>query len=159
MPYLFSYGSNNKDQLETRLKIKITKVEPAYYENHALAFGSWSKNWNGAVGTLISCKDEKVYGYVTYLEESDLDRLDKFEGVHLGKYHRVKIRITLKNTDQFRMAIAYVLTSKHKIWMGIPSKEYLQSIIKTQSYYWNPLKIEIQIRNVETGKINFYYKE
>jgi gamma-glutamylcyclotransferase (GGCT)/AIG2-like uncharacterized protein YtfP len=159
MPFLFSYGSNNKDQLEERLNIKITKIEPAYYENHALAFGSWSKNWNGAVGTLMPVKNEKVYGYLTHLENSDLDRLDKFEAVHLGKYQRTKIRVTVKETGKFRMAIAYILTPKHKIWKGVPSKTYIDAISKTQSYYWAPLKIEIQIRNVETGQINFYYKE
>jgi gamma-glutamylcyclotransferase (GGCT)/AIG2-like uncharacterized protein YtfP len=151
MPYLFSYGSNNKDQLEERLGIKVMDVEPAYYTNHALVFGSWSKTWNGAVGTLIPCKDQKVYGYLIYLENTDFDTLDKFEAVHLGKYKRIKIRVTVKKTGKFRICIAYVLTPKHKVWLGPPSKEYLDAIKKTQSYYWKPLKIEIEIRNVESG--------
>jgi hypothetical protein len=54
MEYLFSYGSNNPEQLATRLKKeKIDVVIPAYYPNHKLAFGSWSKNWLGGVATMV----------------------------------------------------------------------------------------------------------
>ncbi len=54
MEYLFSYGSNNPEQLATRLKKdKIDVVIPAYYPNHKLAFGSWSKNWIGGVATMV----------------------------------------------------------------------------------------------------------
>ncbi len=54
MEYLFSYGSNNPEQLATRLKKeKIDIVIPAYYPNYRLAFGGWSKNWLGGVATMI----------------------------------------------------------------------------------------------------------
>lgn len=149
MPYLFSYGSNNKDQLEERLKIKIKEVIPAYYPNHTLAFGSWSKKWDGAVGTVTSLKGENVYGYLTFLTDQELDRLDEYEGVQFGKYERKRIRVVLKDQTR-KFAICYVLTPKHYTWLGPPNHRYLEAIHKTQSTHWGNLVRDIEIRNVQT---------
>jgi len=153
MPYLFSYGSNNKDQLETRLKIKIGGLQPAYYPNHQLAFGSWSKNWGGAVGTLVKAKGKLVLGYVVHLENEDLDRLDKFEAVQYGKYERRRIRVKLKKNNQIKIAICYLLTEKHhQQWIGPPNDTYTSAIKKTISYYWPSQKISFPIIRSDTGK-------
>lgn len=136
MPYLFSFGSNNKDQLEDRLKVKINQIYPAYYPNHQLAFGSWSKKWGGSVGTIIKSKGNSVLGYIVNLDNKDFDRLDKFEAVHLGKYKRHKIRIKLKETDQIKVAICYLLTKSHQEqWLGVPSDSYIKAIKKTIKHY------------------------
>jgi hypothetical protein len=170
MEYLFSYGSNNPQQLFERLNKKIDIIIPAYYPNHKLAFGSTSKNWLGGVGTMIPIKKnsletnssnlhisrlsnyDNVFGYLTMLSKDDLTRLDVFEAVKIGKYVRKMIEV-ITNKGETIMANAYFLTPKFIDWKGPPSQAYLEAIFKTQSTFWKKQFIVISITRADTKDV------
>lgn len=138
--WLFSFGSNNINQLLDRLNCKIVRKEypfhknmlaiwakekdtgrereflfiPAYMENHGRAFRGWSDNWGGGVATIIKKKGVNVYGYIVLLRREDLDILDQYEGVSSGKYKRTWGKV-ISALDNSRTHYGYGMAG-----MGLP---------------------------------------
>ena len=140
MKYLFSYGSNNPQQLAKRLNkiIDLNKVIPVYYPRHKLSFGYFSKKWNGGVATILSSNTtkDKVYGYIIPLNNEEFKIIDKFEGIIDNIYKQKKITVISKNNKQYQ-AICYILTSKYNKDFIKPSNDYLIAVKKTQEIYNN----------------------
>lgn len=138
MKYLFSYGSNNPQQLAKRLNkiIDLDKVIPVYYPRHKLSFGYFSKKWNGGVATILSSNTtkDKVYGYIIPLTKEDFLILDRFEGVHNNIYKQKTVNVISKDGKEYE-AIAYILTSKYSRHPTKPSDSYLSAIQKTHKIY------------------------
>ena len=113
MKYLFSYGSNNLEQLSERLnkKINLNDVIAVYYPRHKLSFGYFSEKWNGGVATILSSNTtkDKVYGFIIPLSNEDFKILDKFEGIHDNIYKQKTIKVISKKELQYK-AICYILT-------------------------------------------------
>lgn len=135
MAWLFSYGSNSKAQLKTRLG-RTVKVYGAFCDGVARIFVGHSQKWNGAVASLENRKGNTVYGSACNLNEEDFKVLDTFEGVAAGKYKRVKKTITIAADDKhdFKVeAICYISTSSVT---GAPSKEYLSAVASNVGEFW-----------------------
>ena len=155
--WLFSFGSNNINQLLDRLNYEIVSKKyafdknilnitakekdsdkkrtfifiPAYMENHGRAFRGWSDNWGGGVATIIRKKGVNVYGYAVLLEEDDLDILDKYEGVSTGKYKRTWGKLQ-SGLDNNRTSAGYRLGD-----MGFPTKKFDAIYYKASSKEFN----------------------
>lgn len=101
--------------------------------NWQRAFRGFSRKWNGGVATLIPKRGSRTYGYVTYVSESDLAILDRFEGVASGNYSRKKL-VTNEGP-----AIAYLSNSKD---FNKPTSAYLKAVTLTVGSFWDNVKLE-----------------
>lgn len=126
--YYFAYGSNlNKKQMKERCpdsKPKFTAILP----NYKLIFVGYSRNWKGGVASIKPFKGEKVAGAIYEISESDLKKLDRYEGFP-DIYNRIRIKVWT-DADEPVDAITYIKIEQTP--ETSPSKEYLAII--TQGY-------------------------
>ena len=130
MPYLFSYGSNSPRQLSERLGRPVTG-ERASVADYRRVFRGHSQRWGGGVASLERSAQDRVYGYVERVSDAELNALDRFEGVGLGKYKRIKVPAQMGS--QRRDAVAYVSTSTT---FTQPTRAYLEAVAETIGAFW-----------------------
>ncbi|HUU07989.1 MAG TPA: gamma-glutamylcyclotransferase family protein [Dehalococcoidales bacterium] len=122
--YYFAYGSNlSKKQMRERCpesKPRLIAVLP----NYKLVFTDWSRQWRGGVVTIKRFSGEKVLGAIYEITESDLRRLDKYEG-YPQSYGRINV-IVFDDNNQPIEAMTYIKAGQLK--EAPPSKEYLAVI-------------------------------
>jgi len=122
--YYFAYGSNlSKKQMRERCpesKPRLIAILP----NYKLVFTDWSRQWRGGVATIKRFSGEKVLGAVYEITDSDLRRLDKYEG-YPQSYSRIKV-IVFDDNNQPIEAMTYIKAGQLK--EAPPSKEYLAVI-------------------------------
>jgi GNAT superfamily N-acetyltransferase/cation transport regulator ChaC len=129
--WLFSYGSNNKEQLELKLGRRVMTLR-AKAPNQARCFVGYSKRWNGGVATLIPKQGITTYGLAIEATPRILQILDLHEGVQSGNYTRKLIDVDIEFVGR-KKAVVYVSTSTE---FNAPSKEYLEAIAKTIGEHW-----------------------
>ena len=141
MPYVFSYGSNNKAQLEERLNTKIKKLIPAYIENYTRIFCFYSSKWKGSVASLHYKKNAITFGSVVNLTERELKILDTYE----NNYKRKIVKVYDNNFNELK---AFVYICNDTTFVKYPSKEYLDLIHENIKKAWKiklytiPIKIK-----------------
>ncbi len=122
--YYFAYGSNlSKKQMRERCpesKPRLIAILP----NYKLVFTDWSRQWRGGVATIKRFSGEKVLGAIYEITESDLRRLDKYEG-YPQSYGRINV-IVFDDNNQPIEAMTYIKAGQLK--EAPPSKEYLAII-------------------------------
>ncbi|UCG10108.1 MAG: gamma-glutamylcyclotransferase [Dehalococcoidia bacterium] len=122
--YYFTYGSNlSKKQMRERCpesKPRLIAILP----NYKLVFTDWSRQWRGGVATIKRFSGEKVLGAIYEITESDLRRLDRYEG-YPQSYGRINV-IVFDDNNQPIEAMTYIKTGQLK--EAPPSKEYLAII-------------------------------
>lgn len=122
--YYFAYGSNlSKKQMRERCpesKPRLIAILP----NYKLVFTDWSRQWRGGVVTIKRFSGEKVLGAIYEITESDLRRLDKYEG-YPQSYGRINV-IVFDDNNQPIEAMTYIKAGQLK--EAPPSKEYLAII-------------------------------
>ena len=144
--YLFCYGSNSLSQLKQRLKKENLIVKKAYLPNYVRIFAGNSTKWNGGVASIIQANSyHQVKGCVVYVHDSDLFKLDKYEGAHKDDspfsrtnniYRRKYIKIFDENHNEIS-AITYIKNNQN--WLYYPSTEYLQAVKKNVQEFWEEL--------------------
>lgn len=141
MAWLFSYGSNDPQQLGERLNREFVDGTGAWLEGYGRVFRGYSQRWGGGVASLDKDRSRNVYGWVTKVTNADLSTLDRFEGVASGNYRRITVHVKTLDGDEVD-AIAYVSNSRE---FNKPSQAYLKAVVKTISSFWTnddrPIKI------------------
>jgi hypothetical protein len=138
--FLFSYGSNSSIQVKERVNsddfssgnaATSKKVEeaiefyPAYIKDYVRIFCGVSKRWNGGIASITPCKDSNVYGIVLKLTNSQLAKLDTYE----GGYTREKIKIVCQSImGKERVIEGYVYIKNESTFKYLPSQSYMESI-------------------------------
>jgi hypothetical protein len=129
---LFSYGSNNPNQLGERIGRELDEdsLFPAIMPETKRHFVGYSERWQGGVATVIAAKDRATYGYCTYLSDDELDILDVYEGVQRGSYKRKKGKVILlvDGEEEEANCIYYVASAKE---YSKPSDKYLKACLET----------------------------
>ncbi len=133
--WLFSYGSNSGEQLTERLGRKV-KPKAAYAEGYQRVFRGHSRRWNGGVASLLKKTDGTTYGSATELRSGDLDKLDVFEGVSLGKYKRIDLFVKMKDGATWRDVVAYAYVSTSTEY-NEPTRAYLEATARTVGEFWS----------------------
>ena len=108
--------------------------------NYRLTFNKFSSGWSGGVADVIQDQDSKVWGLVFKISDTDLERLDRYEGYHKDQtslYERCKAIIDTPNGQIYDVWV-YTVVEKQKFVQ--PTSEYLQ-IIKDAAVKWNFSKI------------------
>ena len=132
----FAYGSNlDLSQMKRRCP-ECRLISKGSLSGHSLTFNRFSNGWGGGVADVIQDQDSKVWGLVFEISDSDLERLDRYEGYHKDQtsmYERWKAVIDTPN-GQISDVWVYTVVEKQKYVQ--PTLEYLQ-IIKDAAVRWN----------------------
>ena len=132
----FAYGSNlDLSQMKRRCS-ESRLISKGSLSGHSLTFNRFSNGWGGGVADVIQDQDSKVWGLVFEISDSDLERLDRYEGYHKDQtsmYERWKAVI---DTPNGQISDVWVYTVVEKQNFVQPTLEYLQ-IIKDAAVRWN----------------------
>ena len=132
----FAYGSNlDLSQMKRRCP-EYRLISKGSLSGYRLTFNRFSSGWGGGVADVIQDQDSKVWGLVFEISDSDLERLDRYEGYHKDQtsmYERWKAVIDTPN-GQISDVWVYTVVEKQKFVQ--PTLEYLQ-IIKDAAVRWN----------------------
>ena len=125
----FAYGSNMDPERMRRRGIKFSRREHAVLEGFRLEFNKVSsRNPREGYANIVKDPEGIVEGILYEIEESDLSKLDKFEGYPLH-YRRTRIYVKLDNGEEVE-AITYI-AQQEMVKDGLrPSKEYLSHLLK-----------------------------
>ncbi len=88
-----------------------------------LTFGGEDYGWEGALATVVEEPGSAVFVVLYDISESDERSLDSWEGVDLGLYTRIRLRVHTLDTDV--LAWLYALRAYEG---GLPSARYLGMI-------------------------------
>ena len=136
----FAYGSN-LDLAQMKIRCPSSElISKGSLSGYRLTFNRHSSGWGGGVADVIQDQDSKVWGLVFKLSNSDLKRLDSYEGCYNDQtslYERWKAII---NTPKGQISDVWVYTVVEKQKFVQPTLEYLQ-IIKDAAVRWNFPKI------------------
>jgi len=154
MPWLFSFGSNNPQQLSDRLGWQVEGIG-AYAPGYVRAFRGMSRNWGGGTATMLKKKGGVVYGYAVKVDAEDLDQLDRYEGVPRN-YRRANVKIKTQDGRDLK-AVAYLSNRREK---NPPSRAYKQAVAETIGQFWRGsggrvTEHDIVVRNPSSGKVNW----
>lgn len=125
----FSYGSNmNEATLNTRCA-EATAIGTGYLEGYALVFTRRSTTVrNCGVADIVKQDNSVVWGVLYSLTRSDLEALDRFEGVHRSSYQQVVVTVQIPEGKRLT-AIAYEVARK-KYPEVPPSAEYMRELLR-----------------------------
>ena len=85
-----------------------------------LTFGGEDVSWEGPLGTVVEDGGHQVYVALYDLTDGDVESLDKWEGVDIGLFRKLKVRVQTLDGDV--PAWIYVLDAYEG---GLPSARYL----------------------------------
>ena len=132
----FGYGSNmDLSQMKRRCP-SFKLIDKGSLSGHCLTFNKYSNGWGGGVADAVQDQGSKVWGLVFKISDSDLGRLDMYEGCYkdqISLYERWKAVI---NTPKGQISDVWVYTVVEKQKFVQPTLEYLQ-IIKDAAIRWN----------------------
>ena len=132
----FAYGSN-LDLPQMKRRCPSSKlISKGSLSGYRLTFNIFSSGWGGGVADVIQDQGSKVWGLVFELSDTDLERLDRYEGYHkdwTSLYERWK---TVIDTPNGQVSDVWVYTVVEKQKFVKPTPEYLQ-IIKDAAVKWN----------------------
>ena len=138
----FAYGSN-LDLAQMKIRCPSSElISKGSLSGYRLTFNRYSSGWGGGVADVIQGKGSEVWGLVFKLSNSDLKRLDSYEGCYNDQtslYERWKAII---NTPKGQISDVWVYTVVEKQKFVQPTLEYLQ-IIKDAADRWNFPKIMV----------------
>lgn len=84
---MFSYGSNNQQQLRARVKSPALRGYPAHLDGYVRVFGSDSLSWGGgSVASVAPKEGGRVYGRFYCMTPQEVVILDLYEHVKEGNY-------------------------------------------------------------------------
>jgi len=126
---LFAYGATmNPEHVMVRL-CRPKTVAIARLADHALGFFGHSEIWDSGLETLVERPSAETWGVVYELSETELDRLDAWQGVKLdggGSYFHYPVEVI------DAAGCSYDVLFHRKTEMGPPqppSREYLDFIV------------------------------
>jgi gamma-glutamylcyclotransferase len=118
----YAYGSNlSAKQMRSRCP-SARAEDRAVLPNHALAFGGFSRRWQGAVASIVRSRGAQVEGLLYSISKEDLAALDRFEG-HPFAYERV-VKVVTDEHGRRRRAHVYV-QPEEDFEPGAPEAAYL----------------------------------
>lgn len=150
--YLFCYGSNSLSQIKKRVENNNLTNKKAYLPGYVRIFAGYSKKWNGGTASILkSSIDHHVKGSLVYLKESELKKLDKYEGANKSSnpfskedniYRRCYVNV--KDDKNNNIHCLVYIRNNHD-WIEYPSNDYLEALKKNMKTYWNELDTSNQI--------------
>jgi gamma-glutamylcyclotransferase (GGCT)/AIG2-like uncharacterized protein YtfP len=115
-----AYGSNlDPERMAVRAPHSPLRGT-GWLQGWRLTFGGEDVSWEGPLGTVVEDAGHQVYVALYDLTDSDVESLDKWEGVDIGLFRKLKVRVQTLDGDV--AAWIYVLDAYEG---GLPSARYL----------------------------------
>lgn len=141
--YYFGFGSN---LLKKRIIVQnksAERVGVGKLQDFQLDFADastdekyFSPTWNGSPATIIEKKGSAVFGAVWRIKDEGIEELDRQEGVELGIYKPMSVRVTLDGKEQISCRTyqlvhnpASPLDPQNRPFERQPSRTYLSVIL------------------------------
>ena len=140
----FAFGSNmSSKRLGERIS-SIRFISTARLDKHQLTFNKKSRDGSGKCDAVYTGdQDDRVFGVLFEIDESELKTLDKVEGVNFG-YEQKDVNVTT-STDELQQAIMYSATDTET---GLqPYSWYKEHVLQGAREYGLP---EIYIQEIES---------
>jgi len=119
-----AYGSNmDPEQMLARCPHSPQRGT-GWLEGWRLTFGGEDIGWDGALTTVVEEAAERVFVVLYDVPEIDEKELDSWDGVTLGFYRKLKVRVQTLDGDT--LAWLYVLDAYEG---GLPSARHLDILI------------------------------
>jgi gamma-glutamylcyclotransferase (GGCT)/AIG2-like uncharacterized protein YtfP len=115
-----AYGSNMDPEQMAQRCPHSPQRGTGWLEGWRLTFGGEDIGWEGALATVVEDPSERVFVVLYELSEGDTRALDSWDGVTLGYYGRIRVRVRAHDGDV--LAWLYVLNAYEG---GLPSARYL----------------------------------
>ena len=119
-----AYGSN-MDPAQMLLRCPHSPQRgTGWLEGWRLTFGGEELGWDGALTTVVEDTAQRVFVALYDVPENDEKELDVWDGVNLGFYSKIKVRVQALDGDA--LAWLYVLDAYEG---GLPSAERLSILV------------------------------
>ncbi len=116
-----AYASNLHPEQMVRRAPHSPLRSTGWLRGWRLTFGGEERGWDGSLATVVQgSADQAVYVAVYDLTEADEQHLDDWEGVNIGLYRKVRVRVD--TLDGQVLTWAYVLDDYEG---GLPSAHYV----------------------------------
>jgi len=115
-----AYGSNLDPERMARRAPHSPLYGTGWLVGWRLTFGGEEASWEGALGTVVEDPDHQVYVALYDLTPADEKKLDAWEGVAIGLWHKIRVRVSTLEGDI--PAWIYVLNAYEG---GLPTARYL----------------------------------
>jgi hypothetical protein len=113
-----AYGSN-MDPAQMLLRCPHSPQRgTGWLEGWRLTFGGEELGWDGALTTVVEDSAQRVFVALYDVPEIDEKELDVWDGVNLGFYSKIKVRVQTLDGDGDVLAWLYVLDAYEG---GLPS--------------------------------------
>lgn len=106
-----------------------------------LTFGGEELSWQGALPTIVEDPASQVFVMLYSLNDSDEHALDLTEGLELGRYRKIHVRVSTMERDE--PAWTYVLDGFEG---GYPRKSMLDEIVAAAIAANAPADYVVQLR-------------
>ncbi|CAG9771101.1 unnamed protein product [Ceutorhynchus assimilis] len=133
----FAYGSN---LLSHRIRINnptATRSGIGYLKDYQLSFVTYSKRWKGASATIVEKQCKNVWGALWHLDQSDMEHLDRQEGVHENIYRVLQVDVHLPSGEKVQARVYQQTATTPDVddlselpHDNRPSVAYLKTIVK-----------------------------
>ncbi|NAZ87175.1 gamma-glutamylcyclotransferase [Kineococcus indalonis] len=120
MPSYAAYASNLDPEVMARKAPHSPLRSTGWLVDWRLTFGGEDRSWEGPVATVVEAPGDQVYVALYDVAEADAERLDEVEGVGVGLYRKVRVRVNTLDGDV--VAWTYVLDDYEG---GVPTARYL----------------------------------
>ena len=97
-----------------------------WIEGWRLTFGGEDIGWDGALTTVVEDAAQRVFVALYDVPEVDEKELDSWDGVTLGFYRKLKVRVQTSTEDADALAWLYVLDAYEG---GLPSARHLSILV------------------------------
>jgi gamma-glutamylcyclotransferase (GGCT)/AIG2-like uncharacterized protein YtfP len=118
-----AYASNLHPDLMARRAPHSPLRGTGWLVGWRLTFGAESRGWDGALATVVEDSDSQVFVALWEMADADVAALDDWEGVGMGLYRKVHLRVATLDGEQ--VAWLYVLDDYEG---GLPSALYVGMI-------------------------------
>jgi cation transport regulator ChaC len=127
--WYFAYGANmDRQRLELHRAIKVLEVRLGVLENYRLVFNKVSSiRPSTGCANIIPAEGQRVLGVLYRIAELDITKLDIFEGVSSGQYHRERVLVKAEENDLVEAEVYIADETRNDLE---PSIEYLESVLK-----------------------------
>ncbi len=120
MPVYAAYGSNMDSTRMAERCPHSPSRGVGWLQGWRLTFGGEDKGWDGALATIVEDVGSRVFVRLYDVTHSDEKALDQWEGVDIGVYRKVRLRVHALDDDV--LAWMYVIDGYEG---GLPSARYV----------------------------------
>jgi len=127
--FYFAYGSNmDRNRMIEERDVRILSEKVGFIEGWKIVFNKIATFPSGSgYANIAKEKNSKVYGVLYEIEDSDLGKLDKYEG-YPTHYKREQITVILNNGKKI-IAEVYIAQGNQTQEGLKPTKEYMKYLI------------------------------